>query len=366
MSTKQKNRVLIVLTAAFLCGFLLWHAIKPDEARSASERRLLASFPQWNKEAVLSGTFMDDFEKYLLDQFPMRDTFRRIKAVSAVYVFGQKANNDIYVKDGHAAKLEYPLHRDSIEYAASRFRFVYDSYLVGKDAHVYFSIIPDKNYFLASENGYPAMDYGEFARNAREQMNFAEYVDIMPLLDLSDYYRTDTHWRQEQIVDVAQCLAEAMGTSLSGKYESHELESPFYGVYCGQSALPLAPDRLSYLDNATLRNCEVYDYETDSTMPIYDLDKANGDDSYEIFLSGPKSLLTIENPDAGTDKELILFRDSFGSSIAPLLAEGYAKVTLVDIRYLSPNVLDRFVEFSDQDVLFLYSTTVLNNSITIK
>ena len=85
-----------------------------------------------------------------------------------------------------------------------------------------------------------------------------------------------------------------------------------------------------------------------------------------MFLSGSKSLLTIENPNASTDKELIVFRDSFGSSIAPLFAEGYAKITLVDIRYISPNMLGRFIEFTNQDVLFLYSTSVLNNSITIK
>ena len=61
-----------------------------------------------------------------------------------------------------------------------------------------------------------------------------------------------------------------------------------------------------------------------------------------------------------------MFRDSFGSSLAPLLLEGYARVTLVDIRYISPALLDRFISFADQDVLFLYSTSVLNSSETIK
>ena len=87
---------------------------------------------------------------------------------------------------------------------------------------------------------------------------------------------------------------------------------------------------------------------------------------YEVFLSGSRSLLTIENPNASTDRELIIFRDSFGSSIAPLLVKDYAKVTLVDIRYIQIDVLDRFLTFEGQDVLFLYSTLVLNNSSTIK
>ena len=85
-----------------------------------------------------------------------------------------------------------------------------------------------------------------------------------------------------------------------------------------------------------------------------------------MFLSGSLSLITIENPNATTDKELVIFRDSFGSSIAPLLVEGYAKVTLVDIRYIASDLVGRFVDFENQDVLFLYSTLVLNNSVTLK
>ena len=89
-------------------------------------------------------------------------------------------------------------------------------------------------------------------------------------------------------------------------------------------------------------------------------------DNYDIFLDGPAALITIENPHAETDKELILFRDSFGSSIAPLFAEAYAKVTLVDLRYLSSDYLSQFVEFGGKDVLFLYSTTILNTSEMLK
>ena len=78
------------------------------------------------------------------------------------------------------------------------------------------------------------------------------------------------------------------------------------------------------------------------------------------------SLLTVECPNARTDRELVVFRDSFASSLAPLLLEGYSRVTLVDIRYLSPTQLGRYLTFTDQDVLFLYSTGVLNNSSTLK
>jgi len=59
----------------------------------------------------------------------------------------------------------------------------------------------------------------------------------------------------------------------------------------------------------------------------------------------------------------VLFRDSFGSSIAPLFLENYSKITLVDLRYISKDVLENYIEFDKQDVLFLYSTLVLNQNI---
>ena len=191
-------------------------------------------------------------------------------------------------------------------------------------------------------------------------------MDITGALTIDDYYTTDAHWRQEKLSAVAEKLAEALGITIDTAYEQITADVPFYGVYYGQSALPLPADKLIYLTNETLQNCRVFDYEESSYIPVYNTDLLHGKDPYQAFLSGSKSLLTIENPAATTDRELILFRDSFGSSLAPLLASGYAKITLVDIRYVTPNLLSRFIEFDGKDVLFLYSTSVLNSSETMK
>ena len=100
---------------------------------------------------------------------------------------------------------------------------------------------------------------------------------------------------------------------------------------------------------------------------IYNMEKKSGKDPYEIFLSGPRSLITIENPNCKSDKELVIFRDSFGSSLIPLLAGGYRTVYAVDIRYISTDALARVTEFPEgADVLLLYSVAVLQNSITLK
>ena len=161
-------------------------------------------------------------------------------------------------------------------------------------------------------------------------------------------------------------MADALGADIEADYTTRLLDSPLRGVYSGKTDLSLDTEKLYYLDSAVFPACRVYDYETDSFLPVYDLEKAACRDAYELFLSGSKSLLRIENPTSGNDRRLIIFRDSFGSSIAPLLVPGYAEVTLVDIRYIASARLGTLLDFDDADVLFLYSTGVLNNSETLK
>ncbi len=366
MCEKIKSCLLLVLTATVLFGFSAAGLRLPDAAQSAAERRKLTQFPEWTAKSVESGRFMRSFEDYALDQFPLRDTFRSLKACTALYLLRQQDVNDLFVQDGCIFELDYPLHADSVRYAGTRFRYIYDRFLSGHDVSVYLSVIPDKNRFLSVNAAYPLPDYDAFARLLQETDDFATYIDITPTLSLHDYYRTDSHWRQEEITDTAQLMARRMGAALSAGYTKKKADQLFSGVYLAQSALPLSPEPLYYLDAPFLEDCIVYDYETDTQLPVYNMEKAQGNDPYELFLSGPKALLTIENPHADMEKELVIFRDSFASALAPLLAEGYAKITLADIRYISPALLGQYLSFDKQDVLFLYSTSVLNHSETLK
>ncbi|MBE6861308.1 MAG: hypothetical protein E7497_00195 [Ruminococcus sp.] len=366
MNTKFKNYAVILLASAFVLVLSVWGIIKPHGEFSESERRQLAEFPKLNKETVMSGEFMTDTESFALDNFPLRDKMRTLKAFTAMKLMGLRDNNGVYMSEGYISKLEYPLNTDSLDYASERFENIYNNYLSDTECSVYLSIIPDKNYFLAEDNGYPSMEYKKLEEYMREQCGYMNYIDISDTLEIGDYYKTDTHWRQEKIKDTAEKLASEMGTAVRSDYTQQLLDNPFYGVYYGQLALPCDADEIYYLENDMLRNCKVYNYETDSEGSMYDMEKAYGKDPYEMYLLGSVSLIEITNPNASSDKELIVFRDSFGSSLAPLLAEGYSKITLVDIRYLSSAMLGNFMDFENQDVLFLYSTLVLNNSVTLK
>lgn len=364
---KKGKQALPLLIIGFVwMGIAVSAWLKPDSELSVSERRKLAAFPEVNGKSLASGKFSDSFEAYALDQFPLRDSFRTMKSVSEFYLFGKEDNNSIYISDGYAAKIEYPLKEASVNYAIDRMNDIYKAYVEEAGGKVYLSIIPDKGYFMAEETGHLAMDYNVMFDMVKSGMPYAEYIDITKSLELSDYYKTDSHWRQEELIDVAKELADAMGVSISGTYDKRKVEEPFYGVYYGQAALPLKRDDIFYLSNEVLDSCKVYNAETKETTGLYNFDKLEGYDKYEMFLSGASPLITVDNPNATEKKELIVFRDSFASSLVPLLAEGYSKITLIDTRYMGTELIKEYVDFEDADILFLYSTTLLNNSQSMR
>ena len=81
---------------------------KAPDTVSKSERRELTQWKVPTVETVTNGEWFSDLDSYLLDQFPSRDGFRRIKSASQFYLFRQKENNKIVIKDGHAAEISYP------------------------------------------------------------------------------------------------------------------------------------------------------------------------------------------------------------------------------------------------------------------
>ena len=366
MPDKFKNILFIALSSAVILGFLVLFIILPNTSYSFPERRILAQKPKISEKDLLSGNYMNNFESYTLDQFPFRDSFRKIKALSSKYVFLQMDNNGFYISNGHISKMEYPLNNDKLDRNISKIIEIYNFYLSETDCDIYFSVVPDKNFFLAPVDGYLSMDYKAITDKMKNKLSFAEYIDIFGALSLDDYYKTDPHWKQENILSIAQIIAEKVGTNINESFIEKTTEVPFYGAYYGQAALDFEPDTLKYLTNDAIKNCTVTSYNNGSPVivPFYNMEKATGKDPYEMYLNGSDALLTIENPNSEANRELVIFRDSFGSSLAPLLVSGYSKITLIDLRYIKSDLIKNFVSFENQDVLFLYSTLVLNNTIT--
>lgn len=365
MKAKVKNIVLTLGFVVIIFGYLIISAVLPDKDISYAERRKFTQFPVITIKSLTDGKFFEEFEKYTPDQSPFREGLRTIKALSHFYLFNQKDNNGIFVIDGNAYKLLYPLRENSVTKAGEKLNEVYNRYLTGMK--VYYTVLPEKNTYIKGKYGYPVIDFERVVKLLKDSVENMEYINLLDCLDEKDFYKTDPHWAQQNLEKVVNRLAETMDFVPAdfGKYQINKLYS-FYGAYYGQSALPLTPDELIYLTSDAIKNATAKNPVTGETFPVYNRDKFGGVDSYDLFLNGGLPLIEITNDNANSDHELIIFRDSSGSSLSPLLIESYKKITLIDLRYVSTNLVGKYVTFSNQDVLFMYNIAVLNNSQMLK
>lgn len=263
--------------------------------------------------------------------------------------------DDIVLIDGHLAQVEQPMNNTMADYAIRLFSRVHDEHLSSNDC--YFALIPDKYKYLGDKEN----EYTEFYDYMCSGLSFATPIELYDLLSADDYYRTDPHWRQDKIIDVAKRINGAIGVECDYDFTEVATVSHFVGNYAQRSDIAVSADDLTYLSNDVIDDTVIKE-----GIPVYDLTKLSTTEPYDFFLSGNQSVVTIKNDRAENDKRLIIFRDSFASSLAPLLVDGYSEIVLVDLRYVLSDMVADYVDFSDADVLFLYSTTLLNNSFSMK
>ena len=356
----MKNKILTVAFLIMVCGGLLLNVILPDTEISSTERRTLMQWPTISLSSIWSGDWMEDFDDYANDQFIGRDLLGSVQNWMRTALLQQKDVNGLFMENDVIYKMDYKINQKSLSHFVDCIKSMQSMFT---DNTMYLAIIPDKNYYL-EDDSHLRLDY-EYLYDYVDTNLDIDMIDLRDCLSSESYYRTDLHWRQEYLDLVVNKIAKHYDLSIEGMYESSSYDA-FYGAYAGQWGLEVVPDTLVYLTNETIENAYVTNYEKKDVHSVYDLDTLTGVDSYDVYLSGATPLTVIENPNASSDKELIIFRDSFGSSLAPLLVEAYAKITLVDARYMSASMLEQFVTIENQDVLFIYSTPVINESYALK
>lgn len=297
-----------------------------------------------------------------MDNFYQRETFRKLKTSVELDVFKKQDVNKIYKYNDFLVEQIYPLDEKSATNLTNKINYIKDSYL-NETNKIYYSIIPDKNYY--TDNSHLKLDYGKMQQIMENNLNGLQYIDIFQDLNLDSYYYTDSHWKQEKLQNVAKTIAENMNFSITQNYNEQKVAT-FKGVYAGQLPINTKEDEIKILVNDVIADANAYNYETKEQGGIYNFKKLTGYDKYDIYLSGATPLIEISNANNKTNKTLVIFRDSYASSLAPLLMEGYSKITLVDTRYISPKILNEYVDFENADILFLYSTLVINNSMSLK
>lgn len=353
----MKNKIITITFIIYIVTFSILGIILKDNEISSTERRKLSKFPEY----TLNGEYVNKLDKYLLDHFPLRNNFRSLKAKFNYNILLKLDNNNIYLKDNYIFKSEYPTNYESISNFISKINKIKNN--LTNENNIYMMIIPDKNYYINSNN-FLQIDY-DYLYNEIDNLNLTT-INIKDIMELDDYYETDTHWKQEKLDKVIKQMSNIMNFNYQNiTYKENKYDN-FYGVYYGESAINRNPETITYLTNDNINNLEVNYLENKNLNSVYNIDNLTSLDSYEVFLDGASSFIEIYNNNSSSDKELVIFRDSFGSSITPLLTNYYKKITLIDNRYIGSNNYLNLIEFTNQDILFLYSTLIINNSYSLK
>jgi hypothetical protein len=347
-----------------LAFILVARLVTPVASISQSERRPLQQLPKFSLEELVDGIYMKEFEKYALDQMPFRDMFRGLKAWTERRIFLKKLVNGLWIEDDYLLKTyDAPTEQEIVAFV-KYIEGIREQYF--SENATYITMIPDKSYY--SSDKYWAKTETQIKQWIQEQLTEIAYIDIHSILELSDYYFTDTHWKQENLFKLVNYLAtqlDTMETINKEKWIEKEFDN-YTGVYGGQWALPVEAEMLKYMSHECFDNIRIINYQEQELMgQVYDEEKLLGWDGYEVFLSGGSPLIQIHNPEK--DKELVIFGDSFSSSLVPLLIPQYGKITLIDTRYLPKEYIGDYVEFTgEEDVLFMYSSLILSNSQTLR
>ena len=348
-----------VVFIAVIGALFMLNIIIPAPDVLEAERRMPAKFPELSLGSIISGSFMSKFEDFAADRFVFRDGFRGINSFMVFDLFMQRDMSGRYRSRNVGLGEFRRLHAPEFRRSAEKVRNAAQSF-DGLDMNIYYSLIPDKSIY--AENYMPGFDLDLAEEILFDVLGDYPYIRVADILEASDFYRTDLHWDQARITEAADHVLTSMGASSGVAGYQVSSAGEFYGLYAGQIALPVRADVLSYADISGLRvsylNEKTLEFESG---PVYDFERMAGVDPYDTFLRGPQPLIVIEN-DSVHERELYLFRDSFGSSFAPLLTGSYSKITLIDLRYINLMLLDMFIDFTPgSDVLFIYGSQIFNN-----
>ena len=92
--TDKIKHIAVMLTFLVLTGVISFFCLTQEStAVSETERRPLAQMPEYSGDKLLSGNYFPAFESYSVDQFPLRDTFRTLKAFIHTKLLGRGDNN---------------------------------------------------------------------------------------------------------------------------------------------------------------------------------------------------------------------------------------------------------------------------------
>ncbi len=354
--------ILGILLLVYIGSMVMLNMISTDRVFSEAENRRLEQAPILSASQVIDGRFTTSYEKYVSDQFPLRDFWIGVKSKSEK-VLGKKENNGVYLaKDGYLMeKFKKPKEedlRDKVDEINSFFSNM-------RNVNMFFMLVPNSVKVLEDKLPpyAPVADeliyMDRIKESIDEDINFVDLYDA--LYDNKDdyiYYKTDHHWTTKGAYIGYGNLMKDMGIVPHSEdyFNIEKVTDSFYGsLYSKSGFRNIEPDSIElYIPKKDEVLKVEYMEEEKTSNSIYNMDSLNKKDKYMVFLGGNHPFIRIKtNIDNG--KKLLIVKDSYANSLIPFLTGHFSEIYVVDPRYYDKD-LKVLVEDEDiQDILILYN-----------
>ncbi|MBO4562800.1 MAG: hypothetical protein J5772_04230 [Clostridia bacterium] len=356
---KKLNIARTVLVAAFalvlgLLFLLLLVLPKKTGELSQLEFRVLAEDPIRGKDAsqiaeeLANGKLSSNVDTFLEDHFPFRSFFIALDSYSG-RLSGRNAEQSVLrggngrLFDAALRPVESQLDENIADINAFAEANGLDAaiVMVPSSAAVYPEDLPLLHY------EYRDADYIARIR----EMSSAYVPDLIALYGAASdkeglYYRTDHHWTMDGAYLCYRDICERFGVTPMEKSAFTVTGYEFYGSFYREAGLWLTePDTLEVWRSSVLEVAKVTIGRGDRAKKyegVYDSTKLKDDeiDKYAAYLYSNNGLTVIENP-LGNGETLLIVKDSYGNSIAPLFAMNYSRIVMIDTRYYTDPTLPK-------------------------
>lgn len=364
---KRKNRIIerTVGVVFALCLFIMSvvNLIIPDRKMSQHADRMPSSRPHITVSSLISGDYMEQYDKYQSDQFVGKDLARWLKtAVSRLG--GSRVENGVLIgKDGQLMEeIESPDQDALTKNLDAMNTFAGDN----PDINMYMLLVPDAASVL--EDKLPAFagvadQPRMFSQVKRELENSYTWIDAAETLNKHAgeqiYYKTDQNWTSLGAFYVFGAAAESLGisTDAPSTFASYPVSTTFNGTLASKSGCRIGEnEEIDIYVQKEKDNDVVVNYvdEQRKTTSLYDSSKLDTQDQYSVFLGGDFSVVDIRTV-SESSRRLLLVKDSFANCFVQFLTPYFREIIVVDPRYYSGTVDDIMDTYRITDVLFLYS-----------
>lgn len=365
---KKYSLACVFFAAVFATA--IFDMLMPPRDFSELENRYLTKRPKLTFSSLAANTYTKKYEEFIGDQFVGRDNWISLKSLAETAFLKTESGGIVYGADGYLLEKFVSFPRDKLE---KNIEYIEEFLRTNSFLPVTFALVPSSSDILAHKMpaGVPNVDQRAEIAEIYARMRAAGAVHTPDLgsalareSENDIYYKTDHHWTLAGALTGYRELSREFGILPHDFAGERPLSVPeFYGTYHSKATpLVVRTDTIEYY-NLPIKSVTVDGKPKEEWL---DTEKFATKDKYAAFLWGNNGLTVLESSSQEAAGKILVIKDSYGNSMAPLFVHNYAEVYIVDLRAVGEEGIAGLLAdniFEEILVIYSFSNFVTDNNI---